>query len=66
MNKDGEIFWLDGWVGRVRSGVFVRCNLNKVIKDFNEKFNVKVVGIKLDIESDGNLEFIIAEKEGQP
>ena len=54
-----EIFWLDGFNGKAKSGYFVR---NPLIEFFEkcEKNGMKVVGIKKP--NSWNLEVLIEEK----
>ena len=58
MNESGQIFWLDKWQGKAKSGAYTRCNLNDCIKIMNDA-GAKVVGIKIDFDGGWNLEFII-------
>ena len=59
-----DTFWLDGWNGKCKSGFFYRNNIGVSIKDFEEKFKRKVVGITLDREG-WNVEFILEEQEDE-
>lgn len=61
MNKSKDVFWLDGWEGKVKDGVYTRCNLSYCIKLLNNK-GAKVVGIKLDFDEEWNLELMVEEK----
>lgn len=60
-NKEGDTFWLDGWNGKGKGGVYTRCNLNQCIKKMNE-MNAHIVGIKLDMDNGWNLELIMEEE----
>jgi len=68
VDKDGkpihlkDTFWLDGWKGKCKSGFYYRNNIGQSIKEFEEKFNRKVVGITLDREG-WNVEFILEEEK---
>lgn len=55
-------FWLDGFEGKVHSGYYIRSDLFKQIKRFEETGH-KVIGIKVDPDS-WNLEFICEVKDG--
>jgi len=56
-----KIFWLDGWEGKAKGGIFYRAfELNKFIK-LCEKKEGKIVGIKFDDESN-NMELIYEEQ----
>ncbi len=50
-----RIYWLDNENGKFQGGFFVRCNLHKSIKQFEEK-GYRVIGIK--VTDSWNLEFI--------
>lgn len=63
MNKTEQIFWLDNFKGKAKSGVYTRCNLNSCIKELNKR-GANIVGIKLDLEENWNLELIMEEKCG--
>ena len=56
-------FWLDGFEGPAKGGLFVRSGIAKEIADYEAKFNVKVValGFETDYETgkpSWNLELI--------
>jgi len=62
--KLANTFWLDAWEGKCHAGYFYRSNIGKAIRDFEEKFKRKVVGITIDRES-FNVDFILEEEDGQ-
>jgi hypothetical protein len=59
-NETSQVFWLEDWEGNAKSGVFVRCNLNPLIKEMNLKGS-RVVGIKIDLSEKWTLELFLEE-----
>ena len=49
-----KIFWLDGFEGQAKGGAFYRSKMAIDIEEFEEKFNVKVVGVGLEKDYESN------------
>ena len=66
--EDERTYWLDGFEGRCKGGLFSRIDICKTIMQTEEFTNVKqVIGIKISKKESGNpdytIEFIITEPE---
>lgn len=48
--KNKRVYWLDGFKGKAKGGAFYRSKTAIDIDDFEEKFNVKIVGMSVDID----------------
>ena len=55
-----EIFWLDKFEGKAKSGYFIRNDLFKYF-EMCEKRGLKIVGIKKPKPNDWNMEVLIAD-----
>ena len=54
-------FWLDGWEGKCKSGIYFRSDISKKVEEFENKFKgYKIVGITL-CPGSFNIEFICEE-----
>ena len=61
LNKYSRTMWVDDFNGLAKGGYFYRSEFGREVIDFENKFNVKVVGVIID--NSFNIEFIIEEKE---
>ena len=66
MKDNTRTYWLDGFEGKCKGGLFSRSDICKTILHTEEFTNVgKVVGIKVSKKDNGNpdytIEFIITE-----
>jgi len=52
-DKDRE-YWLDGFEGPVKSGMYYRSRIHIDIEEFETKFNQKVVAIKMSTDYETN------------
>ena len=55
MTKE-KIYWLDGFNGKAKGGAYYRSGAAIDIKDFEDKFGVKVVAIGLE-ETNGKASY---------
>ena len=70
-DKDRE-YWLDGFEGPVKAGMYYRSRIHIDIEEFESKFNQKVVAIKMSTDYETNkahwtIEFMteVTEKESK-
>ena len=61
LNKYSRTMWVDDFNGLAKGGYFYRSKFGREVREFEFKFNVKVVGVIIDNSYD--IEFIIEEKE---
>ena len=66
--KGNREYWLDGFEGAAKSGLFYRSKTAIDIEEVEQKFNVKVVGIKLEPDYESGkaswtIEYITEVKE---
>ena len=59
--KNSKIFWLNGFEGLSKGGLYFRSYLNKHISKIEKELKAKVVGIV--IEDSWNIEFLIESPE---
>ena len=52
-DKDRE-YWLDGFEGPVKSGMYYRSRIHIDIEEFEKKFDSKVVAIKMSTDCETN------------
>tara|TARA_Y100000592_G_scaffold100388_1_gene180248 strand:- start:591 stop:872 length:282 start_codon:yes stop_codon:yes gene_type:complete len=67
-DRDNKIFWLDKFQGEAKGGLMYRSKTAIDIETVEEKFNVKVVGIKIDPDYESGraswtIEYITAVEE---
>ncbi len=60
--KEKQIFWLDGWDGKARGGLYFRSDLSKLIEKA-EGAGAKAVGIVVD--GTWNIELLM-DTDGEP
>ena len=65
-----ETFWLDGFEGYAKCGAFFRSRIHIDINEFESKFDEKVIGIGLRVDSQTlkpswNVEFILMKEENK-
>ena len=65
---NNKIYWLDNYTGKCKTGAYSRSRIHLDIDEFEQKFNEKIVGIRLEYDYDTrrpsyNVEFILAVKD---
>ena len=68
--KKERIYWLEGFEGGVKGGAYFRSRISKDVEEFEERFDCKIVGIKLDTDYETdkasfNVEFLTEHVEGK-
>ena len=48
--KNKRVYWLDGFEGKAKGGAYYRSKTAIDIDTFEEQFNVKIVGMSIDID----------------
>ena len=65
-----KIFWLDGFEGKAKGGLYVRSEIAIELAEYEKKFGVKIAGLGIEKDYAGsnserpswNLELIVEEK----
>ena len=62
-----KIFWLDGFEGKAKGGLYVRSEIAIELAKYEKKFGVRIVGLGIEKDYDSekpswNLELIVEEK----
>ena len=62
-----KIFWLDGFEGKAKGGLYVRSEIAIELAEYEKKFGVKIAGLGIEKDYDSekpswNLELIVEEE----
>ena len=62
-----KIFWLDGFEGKAKGGLYVRSEIAIELFEYEKKFEVRIVGLGIEKDYDSekpswNLELIVEEE----
>jgi len=61
-----KIFWIDGFEGKAKGGLYVRSKIAIELAEYEKKFGVRIVGLGIEKDYDSekpswNLELIVGE-----
>ncbi len=61
-----KIFWIDGFEGKAKGGLYVRSKIAIELTEYEKKFGVRIVGLGIEKDYDSekpswNLELIVGE-----
>ena len=63
---EDKIFWIDGFEGKAKGGLYVRSKIAIELTEYEKKFGVRIVGLGIEKDYDSekpswNLELIVGE-----